>query len=700
MSEPRASGPVRTTDAADLPAGPAPEGGDGPRRVGGRYVLREELGRGGMATVHRAHDEVLGRDVAVKLAHPHLVVDSAFRDRFRREARAVATLDHPNVVAVHDWGEDRESAFLVLQLVDGPSLRAVLRQRRRLQPAEAVAVLAPAARGLGAAHAAGLVHRDVKPENVLLGLDGTVRITDFGLARAAASATATFGSGVIVGSPHYLAPEAVRGQPLGPRADVYGLGVVLFETLVGRPPYEADSPLATAVQHTSQRVPAPSTRVDGVPAALDDVVARATAPDAGDRYADGWAFAAALEEAVTDAGATVPGVLHGVDLDRDPTPPLGTPARDGRDDAGATTALPLEAQDTTLTRGDAPLWDEDLDLSPPAPPVVPGDPRGDGDLEDDDEADADDDHPHTDPPRRRRRGAWLALTVLLLLAGSALAGYLVWDRLLAPVVAIPAVTEAPEGQAVAALEEAGFEVIVDDDRPFDAEVPAGHVLTQSPTGEARTGTVVTLTLSAGPRQVAVPDVRGAPLDDAIEALEDLGFATGVEERFDADVPTGEVLATDPAPGVELDEGSEVTVVASLGPQPVAVPELRGRTLAEATADLEALGLEVNVTRRVFSSAPEGAVVGQNPEPGVELLPGATVDVALSDGPEPIEVPNVRGQLLAEARATLEDLGFVVEVEERGGFGAFLNPGRVFDQDPGPGASRVPGDRVTLFAYED
>lgn len=694
MSEPRASGPVRSSPAADHPTGGPPDGDDRPRRVGGRYVLREELGRGGMATVHRAHDEVLGRDVAVKLAHPHLVVDTAFRDRFRREARAVATLDHPNVVAVHDWGEDRDSAYLVLQLVDGPSLRAVLRQRRRLQPAEAVAVLAPAARGLGAAHAAGLVHRDVKPENVLLGLDGTVRITDFGLARAAASATATFGSGVIVGSPHYLAPEAVRGQPLGPRADVYGLGVVLFEALVGRPPYEADSPLATAVQHTSQRVPAPSTRVGGVPTALDAVVTRATAPDPDDRHADGWAFAAALEAAVTDAGATIPGVLHGVDLDRSATPAMGTAADDGDPDAGETTSLPLEAQDTTLTRGDAPLWDDGLDLSPP--PTVPGDVTGPDDDPDGDE----DDEVRDDRAPRRRRGVWIAATVLLLLAGSALAGYLVWDRLLAPVVTIPAVAEAPEGQAVAALEEAGFEVLVADDRPFDAEVPAGHVLTQSPTGEARTGTVVMLTVSAGPRQVAVPDVRGDPVEEATAALEDLGFTTTLEERFDADVPSGAVLTTDPDPGTELDEGSDVTVVASLGPQPVAVPELRGRSLAEATADLSALGLDVNVTRRVFSSAPEGTVVGQNPEPGVELLPGATVDVALSDGPEPIEVPNVRGQLLAEARATLEDLGFEVEVEERGGFGAFLNPGRVFDQDPGPGATRLPGDRVTLFAYED
>jgi eukaryotic-like serine/threonine-protein kinase len=256
---------VSTVDGHALP-GTSPHGTVA-GRVGDRYVLRGELGRGGMATVHRALDDVLEREVAVKLLHAHLADDPAFLDRFRREARAAAALDHPNVVAVHDWGETDEGAYLVLQLVEGPSLRDVLRRHGRLDPGESLAVLGPAARGLGAAHAAGLVHRDVKPENLLLGRDGTVRVTDFGLARAAASATSTFGADVLVGSPHYLSPEAVRGRPLDPRADVYALGVVLFECLTGRPPHEGESPFATAVQHTSRRVPPPSEHVDGIPPA-------------------------------------------------------------------------------------------------------------------------------------------------------------------------------------------------------------------------------------------------------------------------------------------------------------------------------------------------------------------------------------------------------------------------------------------------
>jgi eukaryotic-like serine/threonine-protein kinase len=279
---------------------------DAPDLVGGRYALRGEIGRGGMATVHRARDEVLQREVAVKLLHAHLAGDDTFLDRFRREARAAAAVHHPNVVTVHDWGETADGAYLVLQLVEGCSLREVLRRRRRLTPGETLAVLGPAGDGLGAAHVAGLVHRDVKPENVLLATEGGVLITDFGLARAAASATSTFGADVLMGTPHYLSPEAVRNEPLSPPADVYALGVVLFECLTGRPPHEGDSPFATAVAHTSRRVPAPSEIEPSVDEAVDEVVLRATAPDPRERYPDGAAFAAALRAAVPSGPQPVP----------------------------------------------------------------------------------------------------------------------------------------------------------------------------------------------------------------------------------------------------------------------------------------------------------------------------------------------------------------------------------------------------------
>jgi eukaryotic-like serine/threonine-protein kinase len=720
--------PVGTDTTAGLPT---------PTRVGGRYVLRGVLGRGGMATVHRARDEVLDRDVAVKLLHAHLASDPAFLDRFRREARAAAALSHPNVVAVHDWGETEDGPFLVLQLIDGPSLRGVLRHRRRLHAEEAVSVLGPAAAGLGAAHTAGLVHRDVKPENLLLGLDGTVRVTDFGLARAAASATSTFGTDVLVGSPHYLSPEAVRGQPLDPTADVYALGVVLFEVLTGRPPFEADSPFATAVQHTANRVPAPSSIVATVPTALDEVVRRATDPDRRARYADADAFRAALTAAVPPSAAPLPALF----ADDASVPAFGDPAP-----SRGTAVLGPEAHDTTVA-GAQPLDDEppgddrpsiawDADgaqlwpppvAPPPPPPPGPPDARdvldgtaGDhadpvawleamhgpydeaAELRDHDAPpgrDGRDDHVVTGRGRRRR---WPLVLLLLatLVAASVAGGYLLWDRVLAPIVAIPAVAEAPVDAAVDALEAAGFSVRVDGDRPNSLEVPADHILSQDPTGEARQGATVTLVVSAGPRQLPVPDVSDGDVGDAEDAIVDAGLVLGdVGRAYDEEVPSGRVLSSDPPAGEVVDETTTVDLVVSRGPAPREVPDLRSLTLSEAQDALRAVGLQGEVIGREHSDVSEGQVIAQSPGRGNEVERGATVGLTLSDGPSPVTVPNVRGQLRDEAVETLEDLGFEVAIETRGGVGAFLNPGRVFEQDPGPNAELLPGDRVLLYVYE-
>jgi eukaryotic-like serine/threonine-protein kinase len=661
-----------------------------PNRVGDRYVLRGELGRGGMATVHRAVDEVLEREVAVKLLHAHLANDPAFLDRFRREARAAAALSHPNVVAVHDWGETEAGAYLVLQLIEGPSLREVLRRHHRLSAGEALSVLAPAAAGLGAAHAAGLVHRDVKPENLLLGRDGTVRVTDFGLARAAASATSTFGADVLVGSPHYLSPEAVRGQPLGPRADVYALGVVLFECLTGRPPHEGESPFATAVQHTSRRVPPASDVVDGIPPGLDELVVAATAHDPADRPDDGGDFAEALVRAV-------PGGATPIDLDeliRDTiVVPPHLEAREGdaddEDDRpdGATWSIPPEGHTTAL-------------VGPPPPPVVPV-PGGTRQL-DREARHLDDEPPDAGAePRGRRRWLLALLLVLGLLAASAAGGYLLWDRVLAPLTPIPAVEGAAGDIAADRLEEAGFQVRVANDQPHHLDVPAGHVLEQSVEGEARRGASIVLTLSAGPRQVEVPDVIGEPAEDATAALVDAGLSPTTTEEYDEEVAAGFVLSSDPSAGATLDETSEVILVVSRGPRPIEVADVRGQPLDDATAVLSEAGLELAVSeRRYDEDVPAGVVLTQDPGPEATLYRGDTVAVVVSRGPEPVVVPNLRGMRSGEAIEELEALGFEVEIERRGGFGAFLNTDRVFDQDPAPDARRRRGDVVLLYAYND
>jgi beta-lactam-binding protein with PASTA domain/tRNA A-37 threonylcarbamoyl transferase component Bud32 len=643
-----------------------------PTVVGGRYRLLEEVGRGGMATVHRAHDEVLDRSVAVKLLHAHLARDPQFLDRFRREARAAAALAHPNVVAVHDWGETDQGPYLVLQLVEGVTLRDVLRQRRRLDPAEALGVLGAVAQGLAAAHRAGLVHRDVKPENVLLDTSGAVLLTDFGLARAAASATTTFGADVLVGSPHYLSPEAVQGLPLDPRADVYALGIVLYECLVGRPPHEGESPFATAVAHTVQAVPPPSDARAEVPPELDEVVLRATVLDRDRRYPDAAAFGRALSNAVGQGPRRVPL----------PDAPPPSPSR-----PGATVVVDAGA----LRDAVADEHDDGGRGAPPPPPrgsateVVP--------LEDTDTDDL--------APQRRGGRGWLVLVVLLgLVGGSALGGYLLWDRVLAPITPIPDVLSDAEEDARSALEAAGFTVRVDADRPHDRSVPVGAVLDQRPVGQARSGSEVTLVLSSGPRPVTVPDVHGDPADAAVETLRAADLGPRLDPRYDEEVEEGLVIATEPGADATVDEGSPVTVVVSLGPAPIVVPDVRGLPEEEALATLVELGLQPEVTdRRDDASVAEGRVLGQRPGVEATLRRGDRVTLSVSNGPPPVTVPSVRSMRVDDAVRELEALGLEVTVERRGGFGSWLNPDRVYDQSPGPDAQLRPGSTVLLYAYE-
>lgn len=605
-----------------------------PTLLDGRYRLLAQLAVGSTSTVHLATDTVLDRTVAVKVLHAHLAADPAVLDRFRREALAAASLAHPHVVTLFDVS--RDAAYLVMEHVDGPSLRDILRVRGRVRPAEALALLGPVAAGLSAAHAAGMVHRDVKPENVLTGPDGRVRIGDFGLARAAASASTTFGPDMFAGSPSYAAPEAVRGEALDARADVYALGVMLYECLVGRTPLRADTPFATAMLHTTERIPAPSESDPSIPRAVDEVVLRATAPDPAHRYPDAAAFAAALEAAVPDGPAAV----------------------DLRDGAHDTVVIPVDATATVVTRTSRPSRL-----------------RRFGTL--------------------LRRRLWVTLLVVALVVGGG--GWLTWDRVLAPVTALPAGLVGAEADAAeTALEEAGFAVSIAEERRFSRTVPVGHVAALSPDGTARRGATVTLVLSAGPRQVEVPAVQGAEEAEAVARLEADGFVARVERAFDENVPAGRVVTTTPAAGERADDGSEVVVVVSQGRQPIEVPSVVGLPEGEARRALEDLGLIVEVVGSAFDDeVPAGAILTQSVGPDAgPLYRGDVVEVTVSDGPEPFELPNVREMPEADAVELLEGLGLVVEVryvDALFGIGA----GRVGQQSPSAGTMVVRGDTVSL-----
>lgn len=627
-----------------------------------RYRLLAQLAVGGTSTVHLATDTVLDRTVAVKILHPHLAQDDAVVDRFRREALAAASLTHPHVVTMFDVA--RDGSYLVMEHVDGPSLRDVLRLRGRLPSEEALSLLGPVASGLSAAHAAGLVHRDVKPENVLLGSDGRVKIGDFGLAREAASASTTYGPDVFAGSPQYASPEAVRGDSLDARSDVYALGVVLYECLVGRPPFEADTPFTTAMLHTTERVPAPSAAAPDLPAAVDEVVRRATEPDPADRYPDAAAFARALHEAV----------------------PGGPVAMNLRDAAGGTMVIPVEAAETVVT-GAAP--DAGATPTTPASAAAPTTTPTDTPTA------------LSRPSRRRRVGAalrrrwWAALLALLLLGVAG--AWLTWDQAIAPVTEVPSdLAGQPVEEARERLTEAGFVPEVSDDRQFSLEVEEDHVISFSPTGSARRGETVTLVLSAGPRQVDVPAVVGEPREAAVEMLAEADLEASASEAFHEQVPEGHVVSASPEPGTTVDEASTVELVVSRGRQPISIPGVVGMAEDRARATLDDAGLEAEVTGSEYhDEIPAGAVLSQSPGPDEgPLYSGDTVELVLSDGPEPFPLPDVEGEKEDEAVEKLEKLGLRVEVTYQDTFFGF-GRGLVGDQTPEPGTMMVPGDTVRL-----
>lgn len=688
MQDDRGRDPTRTDtppspDASDDPTlmdevpprdgGPSPTSPQAPwpgdqRRLADRYQLEEPVATGGAAIIWRAFDDVLSRSVAIKVLHPHLARDPGTVERFRREAISAARLTHPNVVAIYDTGHEQDVVYLVMEYVDGPSLKAVLQDHGPLDPGVVAALGEQVASALGEAHAQGIVHRDVKPANILLTREGVAKVTDFGIAKALTGTETTLtGPGTVIGTAAYVAPEQLEGGQVDARADVYALGVVLYECLAGRPPFEADSAYATALRHVTERVPPPSKAVE-VPASLDAVVTRATQPNPDDRYGDAAEFQAELQAAVALG----------------PLPVSGRPGRD-------TAVIAPSANETVLSRF-RPSGDDQPEA------MERGQPEGE----------AADESPtgRIDQPSRTPRTPyqrWLRRLALTLVAVTTLGMGLtaVWATLIAPVIAIPQVVGTPRERAVVQLRQAGFDPTVADLRVYHREVPPGNVARQNPATEARRGSVVELVLSKGPPPVrgGVPDVVGATEGQAVTTIRQAGLNPKVERAYHEEVPDDHVIRSDPTPGTDVRVGDTVTLVVSRGPRPITVPSLVGRPTPAALAELENLGLKGTVASRVFADAPAGTVVEQNPAEGAELDRGGRVALTVSRGPQTFPVPDVEGKTRKQAVAILRKAGLkakVVEVSRGPAFWREKNT--VADQDPPPGTSVRPGESVTLYVW--
>ncbi|WP_030910046.1 Stk1 family PASTA domain-containing Ser/Thr kinase [Streptosporangium amethystogenes] len=629
----------------------------------GRYRVESRIARGGMATVYLALDIRLDRTVAVKVMHRSLAEDPAFVRRFIGEAKSVASLSHPNVVHVFDQGTDGDNVYLSMEYVPGRTLRDVLRDRGRLPAREALEVMIPVLAALGSAHQSGLVHRDVKPENVLLADDGRVKVVDFGLARAI-EATNQTRTGVMIGTIGYMSPEQVTSGAADARSDVYAAGIMLFELLTGRQPYEGDTPMSVAYRHVHDTVPVPSALLPGSPPLLDTLVARATARDPANRPVD----ATALLVAAVDAHRMLPRESGPV-----PSVPVGPPHAHET----VMSAPPAPANHTLIQpRVELPI----SPVSDQPPPVSTG---------------------------RKMSGArWflLALAVVMVIA----VGVTGWLFSQNTTIVVPS-TLVGKNITVATSEarQRGF-TVEEGEAEHDEKVPKGSVLRTDPVAgtEAEPGSKLILIASAGPKRVAVPNVVGMTEPQARSRLaEDSLVVNKVRKQASDTVPRGQVMRTVPAVGNPVKEGSKVDLVISAG---LLMPDVMGMPRDQADGVLRGAGFAPEFVEQTDAAQP-CTVIAQDPRPKAETDKGAVVRLTLSqcagewhwpwenngeqppaDGGNVVQIPNIMFKDFRAARDELRAAGVTVKLRRT------LGKGRVLAQIP-PGGQTVPtGTEVTIW----
>jgi beta-lactam-binding protein with PASTA domain/predicted Ser/Thr protein kinase len=612
--------------------------------IDGRYRVLGHLGTGGMADVYCAHDMQLERKVALKLLHDRFAQDEEFVERFRREASSAAGLQHQYVVSVYDRGEYDGTPYIAMEYVDGRTLKQLVRDDGPLDPARAANLTVQILRAARFAHRRGVIHRDFKPQNVIVDDEGRAKVTDFGIARAGASDMTQTGS--IMGTAQYLSPEQAQGHAVNARSDLYSIGIILYELLTGRVPFDAESAVTVALKQVSES-PYPPTKLNpAVTPELEAIVLRALAKDPADRFADADEFIAALEAAAS----------------RIPSPSV----------IAAADAVAASLPGTSLADAPPPPRHDTAIIVPPSDPYHAGPPIA-----------------ALPSPRQRKRWPWMifaaALGVVLIVA---IVMAVTPDK-----VEVPKVVGATISVATQRLEDAGFEVAEVRD---NSDAPRNTVVGQNPAGgeSAKKGSRVTLNISDGPRLAKVPNVVGKARREARQLLTAAGFVAQEKPTPSDSVTVNRVIAQNPSGESQAESGSRVTIEISTGPEQVAIPDVVGKSEDAARSALEEAGLRVSVVKKEDDEADAGTVLSQSPARGTQAGRGTVVTISVAVQSSQVTVPSVVGRSQNQATTTLSGAGLKVVVEETP-VDSPDDDGVVQSQEPDPDKKVDRGASVTI-----